>query len=126
MDIQKISPALLYDDACYLCSVFARAADALAGGRLALVGHGTQLAAEIRQEHLGEGAAEMFWFIDGASAYGGRSGLLPLAREILFSRKRAPAGHAANPDCAAGCRTPKAFFLRSASILTHGRKIRIA
>ena len=118
-------PIVIYDNACHLCIKFANSVNFLARGKIALVGHYSEIGEKIRKEHLDSNATEMFWFIDGKYAYGGRSALLPLVREILFSKRSAPKQTWIKEACDVGCKAPKAVFVRSASLLTHSRKIKI-
>ncbi len=125
MNIQKITPIVIYDNVCHLCIKFANIVNFLARGKISLVGHYTELGKELRSEYLDTTATEMFWFIDGKNAYGGRSALYPLMKEILFSKKNAPIQTIVERACNVECKTPKAVFVRSASLLTHSRKIKI-
>lgn len=124
MDLQDLVPVLIYDNKCYLCTRFARAANFLAGGRLCLVGHYTDLGEKLRDEILDSSALEMFWFVDGRTAYGGRAALLPLIWSLLGSRSRTQYREDLG-SCQTGCRTVKSAFIRSASLLTHSKKITI-
>lgn len=72
---------------------------------------------------LGPGAAEVFWFVDGRAACGGRAGLLPLAREIAWRRRRSPAAGGGGGACGASCSGPGAVLVRSASLLTRSRRV---
>ncbi len=118
-------PIVIYDNACHLCIKFANSVNFLARGKIALIGHYSEIGEKIRKEHLDSKATEMFWFIDGKNAYGGRAALLPLIREILFSKRSAPKQTWIEETCDVGCKAPKAVFVRSASLLTHSRKIKI-
>ncbi len=127
MNIKNQSPIVVYDNACHLCIKFANSVSFLARGRIALIGHYTEMGEKLRKEYLGANATEMFWFIDGKNAHGGRSALLPLLQEIIFSRKTArPPQANAEERCKIGCKAPKAVFARSFSLITHSRKIRIS
>ena len=125
MNIKEIVPIIIYDNACHLCAKFANTVNFLARGRIALVGHYTEMGERLRKEYLDSSATEMFWYIDGKNAYGGRSALLPLFSEILFSKRKAPMQTSVGESCNVGCKAPKAVFIRSASLLTHSRKIKI-
>ena len=144
------APVVIFDNRCRLCTGFARAVGLLARGRMATVGHYSDLGQAIRDEILDESALDMFWFVDGRRAYGGRAALVPLARSIL-SPKRAEGsprhdgaadGAGASGGCddgdgdgdgdgsgndnsGPGCTTPKAVLVRSASLLTNSRVIDI-
>jgi len=125
LNIQEIVPIVIYDNACHLCVKFANAVNFLARGKIALVGHYTEMGEKLRKEYLDSSATEMFWYIDGKNAYGGRSTLFPLLFEILFSKKKALLQTSVEEACNVGCKAPKAVFVRSASLLTHSRKIKI-
>lgn len=124
MEIRDLAPVVLYDDMCYLCVMFARLVDALSRGRLLLVGHYSPLGGQIRRSVLESDALEMFWVIDRGVASGGRAALAPLLRAMLSGRAAQNRGINA-ADCDAGCRTARAVFARSASLLTHSRRIAI-
>jgi len=125
LDIEKISPLVIYDNACHLCIKFAEAVNFLARGKISLVGHYTELGEKLREKYLGPDATEMFWFIDGRNAFGGRSALLPLLCEIIFSKRKTPHQTISEESCKVGCKAPKAVFVRSASLLTHSKKMKI-
>ncbi|HSA97883.1 MAG TPA: hypothetical protein VLF17_02265 [Candidatus Nitrosotenuis sp.] len=125
IDLQKASPLVIYDNRCYLCAKFAQIVSFAAGGRLLLVGHYTDLGKDIRDQILDSGALEMFWFVDGKTAFGGRAALIPLLSAIVRKRGSASSGITDTGQCGTECRSAKAVFLRSASILSHSRKIRI-
>ena len=78
---------VIYDNQCYLCTKFARIVNFLAKGKLLLVGHYTNLGEEIRGRILDSSALEMFWFVDGKTAYGGRAALGPLISAIIQSKE---------------------------------------
>ena len=120
-----MTPIVIYDNACHLCIKFANTVNSLSRGKISLIGHYSEMGEKIRKQYLDSGATEMFWFIDGKNAYGGRSALLPLTREILFSKRNAPIQTNIERECNVGCKAPKAVFVRSASLLTHSRKIKI-
>ena len=125
LNIKEIVPIVIYDNACHLCIKFANTINFLARGKIALVGHYTEMGEKLRKEYLDSSATEMFWYIDGKNAYGGRSALFPLLREILFPKRKAPLQMGVEKSCNVGCKAPKAVFVRSASLLTHSRKIKI-
>ena len=117
-------PIVLYDDECAACSVFASAVHRAAGGCVGMVGHYTEAGEAIRSEALGGDALSMFWFLDGKTAYGGRAALLPLARQ-LFRRRCGKKEPGPGPARCASCRDPRSVLLRSASLLSHSRKMPI-
>ena len=125
IDLQKASPLVMYDNKCYLCTKFAKIVDFVACRRLLLVGHYTDLGEKIRSQILDSSALEMFWFVDGKTAFGGRAAIIPLISAIV-SRSGKAAHHTVDDGtCDTGCRTAKAVFLRSASLLSHSKKIKI-
>ena len=119
-----MSPLVIYDNRCYLCIRFARVVNFLARGRLLLVGHYTELGEKLRNQFLDSSALEMFWFIDGKTAYGGRAALLPLFCAVISAK-----GDKARLEdaelCETECKTVKAVFLRSTSLLSNSKKIPI-
>lgn len=120
-----MAPLVLYDDKCYLCIKFARLVNFLARGKLYLAGHYTELGQKIGRQFLGPNATDMFWFIDSKIAYGGRAALVPLFFSIIFS-KRKHTQLTYGESCQTQCKTVKAVFLRSASLLLNSKKIPIA
>ncbi len=125
IDLQGVVPLVIYDNKCYLCTKFAKIVNFAAGGRLTLVGHYTDLGEKLRSQILDSSALEMFWFVDGKTAFGGRAALIPLILSIIrHSGKKSH--HTEDADaCDIGCKTAKAVFLRSASLLSRSKKIRI-
>jgi hypothetical protein len=107
---------------CYLCIKFAKVINFLAKGRLRLVGHYTDLGKKLREEVLDSSALSMFWFIDEKTAYGGRAALLPLFSTII-SAKGNSESISVQESCDIGCKDTKAVFLRSASLMSHSKKI---
>ena len=115
-------PIVLYDDRCAACSVFASAVHRAARGCVRTVGHYTRAGEAIRSEALEGDALSMFWFLDGKTAYGGRAALLPLARQVLGGRCPGRRAVFDSAECSS-CRDPRSVLLRSASLLSHSRKI---
>jgi hypothetical protein len=125
MDLKGIVPLVLYDDQCYLCIKFAKVVNFLARKKLSLVGHYSSFGEKLRSEILDSSALEMFWFIDGEMAYGGRAALVPLFKSILFSKSKKESFSRVEESCDAGCKTTKAVFIRSASLLSNSKKIKL-
>lgn len=125
IDLQEAVPLAIYDNRCYLCTKFAKIVDFVAGKRLLLVGHYTDLGEEIRNQILDSSALEMFWFVDGKTAFGGRAAIIPLISAIISRRGKAARRTIDEESCDAECKTVKAVFLRSASIISHSKKIKI-
>ena len=112
-------PVILYDDHCLVCTRFATVVDRLAGGRLTIIGHYSELGGRIRQRLLDKSATGMFWVVDKCDAYGGRAALLPLLHAILSAQKGrgmvASDDACQNKDCG--------VLVRSASLLKCSRHI---
>ena len=124
MKLQEIVPLVIYDNQCFLCIKFAKLVNFLARGRLRIIGHYTELGKKIRDEVLDSSALEMFWFVDGKTAYGGRAGLIPLCSAIIKAKGNSQ-DLGIQESCDLGCKDSKAVFLRSASLLTNSKKIKI-
>lgn len=79
---------LLYDNDCSICSRFARLAYRSSRGWIDPVGLFTDRGSAIKAGffHTSDEPDDMFWIIVGDTGYGGRSGLLPLLREIVRGR----------------------------------------
>ena len=84
----QVRPVLLYDNDCGICSRFARIAEKTSRGWVETVGLFTERGARIKSDFFSpiDHPDEMFWILLGNTGYGGRSGLLPLAREIVRGR----------------------------------------
>ena len=126
MELEKVTPLVIYDNECYVCTQFARFVNFLAKGRLRLVGHYTDFGKQIRDNTLDSSALEMFWFIDNKIAYGGRAALSPLFSAILNCNEKNVQNEIAQDYCNTDCKSPKAVFFRSASLLTNSKKIKIS
>ena len=125
MKLEKMLPLVIYDNECYLCVQFAKFVNFLTKGRLRLVGHYTDFGKEIRDNILDASALEMFWFIDEKTAYGGRAAIEPLFSAILHVNKKNVQKKVVEDSCTLGCKSPKAVFFRSASLLTHSKRINL-
>jgi hypothetical protein len=126
MDLKEVTPIVIYDNECYLCVQFAKFVNFLAKGRLRLVGHYTDFGKQIRDSTLDSSALEMFWFIDNKIAYGGRAALGPLFSAILNGNEKNVQNKIVQNFCNTDCKSPKAVFFRSASLLTSSKKIKIS
>jgi len=124
MELDDFVPLVLYDNQCYLCVKFAKFVNFLARGRLRIVGHYTDLGKKLREDILDASALEMFWYVDRKTAYGGRAGLLPLISAIIRANGSTKDLNI-QESCDLDCKTTKAVFLRSASLLTNSKKIKI-
>ena len=126
MDLKEITPLVIYDNECYLCVQFAKFVNFLAKGRLHFVGHYTDFGKKIRENVLDSNALEMFWFVDNKIAYGGRAALGPLFSAILNCNEKNVQNEIIQDYCNIDCKSPKAVFFRSASLLTNSKKIKIS
>ena len=125
MKLEKMVPLVIYDNECYLCIQFAKFVNFLTKGRLRLVGHYTDFGKKVRDDILGSSALEMFWFIDEKTAYGGRAAIGPLFSAILHVNGKNIRKKNIGDSCILGCKSPKAVFFRSASLLTHSKRINL-
>jgi hypothetical protein len=125
VNIKENFPIVVYDDLCYLCTKFAKIVNFLARGNLAIIGHYSNQGEEIRNQILDESALEMFWLIDKQTAYGGRAALFPLFRAIITSKKKKSSNTKFVSDCKQECKTVKSVFIRSASLLSNSKKIKL-
>ena len=123
MELKKMVPLVIYDNECYLCVQFAKFVNFLTKGRLRLVGHYTDFGKQLRNSILDSSALEMFWFIDEKTAYGGRAAIGPLFSAILHVNKKNVQKKIVEDSCNLDCKSPKAVFFRSASLLTHSKRI---
>ena len=126
MDFQDTLPLMIYDDKCYVCIKFAKLMNFIAKGKLRMIGHYTEFGGKIREEILEDDALEMFWFIDKDTAYGGRAAIIPLLSAILSVHERKFNKMSIQESCDIGCKDTLAVFFRSASLITHSRKIDIS
>jgi len=126
MEFYDQLPLMIYDDKCYVCIKFAKLMNFLAKGKLRMIGHYTEFGRKIREEILEEDALEMFWFIDKETAYGGRAAIIPLLSAIFRVRDRKFNEMSIQESCDIGCKDSLAVFFRSASLITHSKKIKIS
>ena len=123
MEIKENVPIVVFDNQCYLCMKFAKFVDFFARGKITMVGHYSDFGTKIRNEILDESALEMFWFIDKKSAYGGRAALFPLVKSIFSKKMKNSSTMRVDENCQQECKTVKAVFIRSSSLLTNSKKI---
>jgi len=123
MEIKENVPIVVFDNQCYLCVKFAKFVDFFARGKITMVGHYTDFGIKIRNEILDESALDMFWFIDKKSACGGRAALFPLVKSIFSKKTEKSTTMRVDENCQQNCKTVKAVFLRSSSLLTNSKKI---
>ena len=123
MEIKENVPIVVFDNQCYLCVKFAKFVDFFARGKMTMVGHYSDFGTKIRNEILDESALDMFWFIDKKRAYGGRAALFPLLKSIFSKKTEKSSSMRVDENCQQDCKTVKAVFLRSSSLLTNSKKI---
>ena len=123
MGIKENIPIVVFDNQCYLCMKFAKCVNFFARGKITIVGHYSNFGAKIRDEILDESALEMFWFIDQKRAYGGRAALFPLIKSIISNKIKRSSTMNLNENCEQECKTVKAVFVRSSSLLRNSKKI---
>ena len=126
MEFRDELPLMIYDDKCYVCIKFAKLMNFLAKGKLRMIGHYTDIGKKIRDEILDDSALEMFWYIDKETAYGGRAAIIPLLSAILRVHGKKFNKVTIQESCDIGCKDTLAVFFRSASLITHSRKIKIS
>ena len=80
-------PLLIYDDKCSSCAKFAKAVNLLSKGWIRTAGHYYSREADEAKKLVfpsGYNATKMFWLINSEGAYGARSGLIPVIKEIVL------------------------------------------
>ena len=123
MEIKENVPIVVFDNQCYLCVKFAKFVDFFARGKITMVGHYSDFGTKIRNEILDESALDMFWFIEKKRAYGGRAALFPLLKSIFSKKTEKSSTMRVDKNCQQDCKTVKAVFMRSSSLLTNSKKI---
>ena len=123
MEIKENLPIVLFDNQCYLCMKFANTVNFFARGKITMIGHYSEFGEKIRNDILDDSALEMFWFINQKRAYGGRAALLPLIKSILSKKTKKLPMSKINDECQQDCKTAKAVFVRSASLITSSKII---
>ena len=123
MEIKENIPIVLFDNQCYLCMKFASTVNFFARGKITMVGHYSEFGEKIRGSVLDESALDMFWFINQKRAYGGRAALLPLIKSILSKKIKKSPMSKIYVECQQDCKTVKAVFVRSASLITNSKII---
>jgi len=119
----KNIPIVLFDNQCYLCTKFAKTVNFFARGKITMVGHYSEIGRDIRKSILDESALDMFWFINQKRAYGGRAALFPLIKSILSEKTKKSSMFKINDECQQDCKTVKAVFVRSSSLITNSKII---
>jgi len=123
MEIKENTPIIVFDNQCYLCVKFVKVVGFFARGKITMVGHYSDFGKKIRDDILDESALDMFWFIDEKRANGGRAALYPLFKSFFSKRTKKLIPIKIDDNCEQNCRTAKAVFIRSSSLLTNSKKI---
>ncbi len=126
MELHDSLPLMIYDDKCYVCIKFAKFVNFLARGKLRMIGHYTEFGKKIRDEVLEDDALEMFWYIDEKTANGGRAAIIPLLSSIIRLNDKKSNSLTIQESCDIGCKDSLAVFFRSASLITHSKRIKIS
>jgi predicted DCC family thiol-disulfide oxidoreductase YuxK len=87
-EMEHSRPILLFDNDCGICSKFARLVMRGSKNWVETVGLTTSRGLKIKNNFFEarDRPDEMFWLLIGDTGFGGRCGLLPLAREIVRGR----------------------------------------
>ncbi len=127
-------PLLIYDDKCYSCTKFALAASVLSRGWIRTAGHYYSQEAKDAKNIVfqpGYDSTKMFWLINRRGAFGARSGLLQVVREIGFGviSGQKSAIHSDNATCKyvgekMSCYSSANTLGRIAKLLSHGETFR--
>jgi len=123
MEVKENIPIVLFDNQCYLCMKFAKMVNFFARDKITMVGHYSEFGKKIRESILDESALDMFWFINQKRAYGGRAALFPLLKSILSDKTKKSSMSKINDYCEQDCKTVKAVFVRSSSLITNSKII---
>ena len=123
---------MIYDDKCYSCAKFAKAASVLSRGWIRAAGHYYSREAKDAKQAIfppGYDSTKMFWLVNRSGAYGARSGLPQVAREIIVGLFRSRKASDIPAACEYGgtsmsCYTPTNVFKRLAKMLSHGAKFK--
>ena len=124
LSLNDTFPIGLYDNNCYVCSKFAQIVSFLSRRSIIMVGHYTDEGQKVIERLDHPNAFEMFWFINGKRAYGGRAALLPMIKRMFKpSNSCKPVLFAKTNPCSTQCKTVKSVFLRSMSIMKNSETI---
>ena len=124
LSLNDTFPIALYDNNCYVCSKFAQIVSFLSRRSIIMVGHYTDEGQKVIERLNNPNAFEMFWFINGKYAYGGRAALLPMIKHMFKPSKSCkPMFFAKTNPCNTQCKTVRAVFLRSISIMKNSEII---
>ena len=126
-------PLLIYDDKCYSCAKFAKVCRILSRSWIRTAGHYYSEEAKVAKSMIfppNYDATKMFWLVNKHGAYGARSGILPLVKEIivgLFRGGSEPSDIVATCEydgTGMSCYKPIDIFNRLATMLSHGSRFK--
>ncbi|MFQ5970597.1 MAG: hypothetical protein ACE5J2_08915 [Nitrososphaerales archaeon] len=139
-------PIMIYDNFCYSCTKLANFSHTVSKGRIYLVGHYTKEGMRIKRKAFPKDfdPNSMFWLINRRGAFGGRSGLFPLVKEVvkgffgitprvniiqkaiedITPDSNLQLGMACNANDTS-CATPTRFFKRLSGLLKNGKKVKL-
>ena len=125
MNYKKDTPIIVYDNQCYLCVKFAKLINFFAKGKFSIIGHYSKGGETIRENLLDESALDMFWLIDEKNAYGGRAALIPLLKSTVSSKNKQRKTAINEESCGKECKNMRAVILRSTSLFSNSKTIKI-
>ena len=125
-------PLLIYDDKCYSCTKFAELASTFSRGWIRIAGHYNSDEAAMAKSVIfpaGYDSTKMFWLVNSSGAYGARSGLPRVLKEIAFGLFAAPGNQSRQdhePACeytveGMSCFTSTNVIRRLVKLLSHGK-----
>jgi hypothetical protein len=127
-------PLLIYDDKCYSCTKFARIASRLSRGWIRIAGHYYSLEAKEAKSIIfppGYDPSGMFWLVNASGAFGARSGLPRVIKEIAFgiftgekTKVQTPPADVCEYGEQMTCSAPNNVIRRVARLLSHGATFR--
>jgi hypothetical protein len=127
-----LRPLLIYDDKCFSCTQFANIARVLSRGYIRIAGHyysDEALRAKKVVFPAHYESTKMFWLINRNGAYGARSGLLQVVKEIIISliKRRYTKGETKIPSNKSKCQlnscgSPTKTLNRIASLMVSSKK----
>lgn len=125
-------PILIYDNLCTSCTFYAKIIDRLLMGRITIIGHYTNDGQDLKKTIFPSNynGLDMSWFVTKKVAYGGREGLKQLIKylvstAIIPNKLHYEKNNFDLNQCTTDCRTVKGVMIRSCSILTNGKIIKI-
>jgi hypothetical protein len=128
-------PLLIYDDKCYSCTKFAKVVGILSRGWVRIAGHYYSQDAKQAKNVIfppGYDSTKMFWLVNKNGAYGARSGLPHVIKEIAFGLVAGPNTQSYHEGAVAceytnektSCFTSTNILKRIAKLLSHGATFR--